>query len=933
MAKKNEMQIILDLAVQNKKEVAKLTEDLKKLTNVSDQTDNSFSNVTKGVIAGNLAMAAISKTVGIANASFDLIKNTVRSAGEEYLKFEDAVANVKKTTGLTAEEIKIFQKELLSYSKTTRTSIEELTDIATVGGQLGIAKDDISDFTQAIDKLNVSLGDEFTGGAEEVTKAVGTVRNIFGELQTDNIQKDFLSIGNSINELGAAGFATGPVLVDFAGRIGGLTGPLGHTAGDVLGLSAALQELNITAERGGSNVGRIFQAMSKDAGMFADLFEGSEMGFEGFYKLVNTDINEAFLVLSKRILELGESNTELATLMDDLELNGSGVIEVMQKVGQNTDLVREKQLLANTALQSTNSIMQEYETKNTTGAASIAKFQNSIQALKIEAVDKIKTDFVDLYNNNQDLKFAFDEITGAVEGLGTYIRNEALNWWEGFKTGIVENKDQLLIASNIVKEDLVPNLESLISKLTGGKDGGEDFAKSIMESIPKLANFAANVASTVQGLIDLKNWLTETKESMEVWGFAFGRLDLTWKALTKKTKEVGAEIPNSMSLGVKENEEKLYSSVENMSSQVPMTIKKNWEINSPSKLFKRITGFAVDGLKEGFEERFPGVLGSISEFTTDVTGFFGIFESAVSKTTKNSMASMNEFVQYIGSVKDELRFSELQIKDLEIENMQDSTDKQIKEAEFRASQMIMMFKGSEDQKRRYAIEVQKNLQKQIAEIYKKAEEERLRMKEEELRIIEQKEKSAAEKVHKNWVSGGKSTGDLQTTKGRMFMDDIPYLKNEQLNSPFASLIGKYATDDMFGNRDKKGKLISGASLLTKAIEASPEYQALSPEQQKEFRDFMNNYQFKGSGFQNPNLVNPEWVKADSALRDLISQIPKQSESNSATGSGSTNKTVVIREIKFNSLFGNSNFSPGSNPSQMAQDIINSLIRNIELNNY
>lgn len=298
-------------------------------------------------------------------------------AAKSAIEFEDNLANVKKTTGATDQELEKIGQTLLDMSKSTRTSVNELIDIATIGGQIGISAKDITKFTNAIDKMNVALGDEFTGGAEEVTNAIGGLRQIFTDIRSDKVDEDLLKIGNAINILGADGLATGPVVADFSSRIGGLTSALGNSAGNILGMSATLQELSVTAERGGTAVGKTFQLMAKDSEKFAKI---AGMSAADFKKTVDTDINGAFIKVLEGVNKLNPSATELATILDELGLTGSGNVEVFQKLSKNLDLLKDKQKTATKALGETNSIMDEYNTKNNTSAAELAKMRNQIIA-------------------------------------------------------------------------------------------------------------------------------------------------------------------------------------------------------------------------------------------------------------------------------------------------------------------------------------------------------------------------------------------------------------------------------------------------------------------------------------------------------------------------------------------------------------------------
>ena len=85
----------------------------------------------------------------------------------------------------------------------------------------------MASFTEAVDKINVALGDEIGGGAEGVAGTIGTLRNVLGDIKSTNVADDLMIIGNALNTLGAAGFATSPVIADFANRIGGVGIPFG----------------------------------------------------------------------------------------------------------------------------------------------------------------------------------------------------------------------------------------------------------------------------------------------------------------------------------------------------------------------------------------------------------------------------------------------------------------------------------------------------------------------------------------------------------------------------------------------------------------------------------------------------------------------------------------------------------------------------------
>lgn len=342
---------------------------LEQLNVTSKESGFSFGRLADGF---NRYFAVVTAGIAAISGFAFSIKNLITTQGE----LDDSLANIRKTTQMTADEVKQLNRDLGKID--TRTSRQDLREMAVVAGQLGIAKDDVFAFVSAVDKLNVALGDEIKGGAEEVSKTMGTLRNVLTDMKSSNIADDMLRIGNAINELGAAGFATAPVIADFSNRIGGIGIPLGLTSDEVLGLSATLQELNVSTERGGTAVIKILQKMTTNTDTFAKI---AGMSVKDFTKLVNTDLFAAFTKVLEGSKQGGQSATLLAGIIKELEVTGAGASEVFAKLGNNTDMLREKVGLAGASLQNTDSIMNEFNIKNATLGATLNKLSKEFYSL------------------------------------------------------------------------------------------------------------------------------------------------------------------------------------------------------------------------------------------------------------------------------------------------------------------------------------------------------------------------------------------------------------------------------------------------------------------------------------------------------------------------------------------------------------------------
>jgi len=358
------------LAVDSKEFAAKEKElqafntRLKKIGDDTKAVGGIFQTIGKEIKAVGI--------VAIAALGFNFITDKISNLISQNAKLSDSFADMRKTTGMNEAEVRRLNNAFSQMN--TRTSTEELRNIAIAAGQLGIAKKDIMAFTVATDKLVVSLGDEFKGGAEQVTKEMGALRNIFTDIKSNDISSDMLHIGNAINELGADGAATGPVVSDFANRIGGVGINLGLTSGQVLGLSATLQELNVSTERGGTAITKILMKMTQETDKFAHV---AGMSVTDFKDLVNKDLYGAFVKVAEGARSSGASATAFSGILDSLGVDGAGASEVFSKLGANTALLKQKVDLANKSLGNTDSIISEFNIKNDTFAAKMEKIGKS----------------------------------------------------------------------------------------------------------------------------------------------------------------------------------------------------------------------------------------------------------------------------------------------------------------------------------------------------------------------------------------------------------------------------------------------------------------------------------------------------------------------------------------------------------------------------
>lgn len=311
-----------------------------------------FGDIVRGVFTGNLITGFFSSFVGKARESVD-----------ELLKVSDLMTGVEKTTGLASSQVRELWNEFDELN--TRTSKQELLNIAQIGGRLGINdKEQIKEFTEEIDKIYVALDDSFQGGLEEVTTKVGKLKNLFEETRNQNYGEALNAIGSALNELGANGSSSEQNITDFATRIGALPAVLKPSIEKTLGLGAAFEESGIDAEVASSGYSRFMSVAGNNIAAFA---KQMKLTTKEASELFNTHPEEFFLRFGESLKGLGAEQT--AGVLKGLKLNTLEIQKALGTAGEKADRFRELMNLSGQAMQDGTSIQNEFNKVNENTAA------------------------------------------------------------------------------------------------------------------------------------------------------------------------------------------------------------------------------------------------------------------------------------------------------------------------------------------------------------------------------------------------------------------------------------------------------------------------------------------------------------------------------------------------------------------------------------
>lgn len=304
-----------------------------------------------------------------------------RKAVNAYAEMEQEMANVRKYTGMSAEEVGVLNEEFKKID--TRTPREELNQLAQEAGRLGkSSQEDVLGFVRAADKINVALNDLGSGATLTLSKLTG----IFGDEKRLGTEKALLSVGSVVNELSQNCAASAPYIAEFASRMGGVGAQANMTVQQIMGFAAVLDSNNQKLEASSTALSQVIVRIYQDPAKYARV---AGMDVQRFADLVKTDMNAALIEFLSTLKQAGNMDV-LSPMFKDMGENGSRAISALSTLANHIDEVKAQQLVANQAFEEATSIDKEFNVQNNTVQAGLDKAKNRVHELAVELGEKLQ---------------------------------------------------------------------------------------------------------------------------------------------------------------------------------------------------------------------------------------------------------------------------------------------------------------------------------------------------------------------------------------------------------------------------------------------------------------------------------------------------------------------------------------------------------------
>lgn len=364
------------------------TERWRDLANKIDSVKSRLKELNNEVEGSNSTWSKFKGWALSAWPALDLLRqwggsvtDVIRDSVDAYASMDQEMANVRKFTGMTAEQVEDLNEEFKKID--TRTSREDLNKLAQEAGRLGkTSKEDILGFVRAADVINVALDDLGEGATLTLSKLTG----IFGDEARYGTEQSLLKVGSVINELSQSCSASAPYLAEFASRMGGVGSQAKMTIPQIMGFGAVLDSNAQAVEASSTALSQVIVRMMQEPAKYAKV---AGLDVQKFTEMLKTDTNGALILFLETLQKAGGMDV-LSPMFKDMGETGSRAITALSTLAKHIDEVKAQQQVANQAFEEGTSAGNEFAVQNTTVQASLEKCKNAANKMQVELGERLQ---------------------------------------------------------------------------------------------------------------------------------------------------------------------------------------------------------------------------------------------------------------------------------------------------------------------------------------------------------------------------------------------------------------------------------------------------------------------------------------------------------------------------------------------------------------
>lgn len=347
-------------------------------TRSNEALNNSLANT-------RYALYDVASTLGVVSAATLGVAIATEGVG---IAFERDFANVARTSGATGQALTDLNQQLIAISTSMPVAFSDVTAIATLGGQLGVAADNLDEFSSTVAQFSATTN----VSVEQTATGMGRLVQL-----TNRTTGSYDQYASAIYQVGINSVATEQQILDVAQQIAVSGNLAGFTADQIIGLSGALASLGVQPESARGSIMRIFNEITKAAAEGGETLEGfssiAKMSATDFANDWRSDPQRAFSAFIEGLGEAGNRGENIMGMLADLGIVAVRDARAIQLLADNTKVYSTALSDAETAFGSGTALGEGYAITAETTAARLQRLANTLMAVAAAAgnLDVVKT--------------------------------------------------------------------------------------------------------------------------------------------------------------------------------------------------------------------------------------------------------------------------------------------------------------------------------------------------------------------------------------------------------------------------------------------------------------------------------------------------------------------------------------------------------------
>jgi len=405
------------------------------------EMDKAMSQAEKSAMRADQAVDKVGATAGKMAVGLTAV---LTASGKAAVDWESQFAGVEKTVDGTAKQMAVLEDELRELARTMPATHEEIAATAEAAGQLGVAREDVTDFT----KVMIQLGETTNLTADEAATSIAQIANVMGTSgdEVDNFGAALVALGND-------GASTEAQILGMAQRIAGAGAQIGLAESDILAIANAAASMGIEVEAGGSAISRVFTEMAKatkQGGEGLDQFaEIAGVSSQEFTRAFEEDPARAFAAFTAGLDRINASGGDVFTTLDQLGLSDVRVSQALLSMAASGDLLTDSLDLGAQAYKENSALAEEFAKRAGTTGAEVQVAMNNIRDAAIDAGNVLLPVVAEVAEGVTTVSQAFGDLPGPVQAAIVKLLAVAAiiggATWFGVKTvrGITATRDAI----------------------------------------------------------------------------------------------------------------------------------------------------------------------------------------------------------------------------------------------------------------------------------------------------------------------------------------------------------------------------------------------------------------------------------------------------------------------------------------------------------